>query len=48
MLAAFQPVLIPPTADHGDIDEVEEYFQFLYSSDTEYDADCDESSDNDN
>lgn len=47
-LVNFQPVLIPPPADHEDIDEVEEYFQSLYSSDTEYDADCDESSDNDN
>ena len=38
MFANFQPVLIPPLADHDDIEKVKEYFQSLYSSDTEYDA----------
>ena len=48
MLVNFQPVLIPPPVGDEDISKVEEYFQSMYSSDTEYDADCDESSDEEN
>ena len=45
MLVSFQPVLIsPPVVDEG----VEEYFQFMYSSDTEYDGNWEESSDEEN
>jgi len=38
-LVNLQPVLILLFTDYEDTDEVEEYFQFPYSSDTEYDAD---------
>ena len=44
MLVNFQPVLIPPPEEDEDISKVEEYLQPMYSSDTDYDADCDESS----
>jgi len=48
MLVNFQPVVIPPPVGDKDISKVEEYFQSMYSSDTEYEGDCDESSDEEN
>ena len=43
-LVNFQPVVIPPPVE--DKDDVEDYFESYYSSDSDYDADS-ELSDND-
>ena len=49
-LVNFQPVLIPPSCDQSEDTEVEDYFDSLYDTgsnyDSDYDADMELSDDN--
>ena len=44
-LVNFQPVLIPPPSEDNVESEVSEYFESLYDTDSQYDADTELSDD---